>query len=686
MKKTISSVVAGSLMAAGLACAQTGLAGGQEGLHQHTANTLGQWGFSFAAGGDVSFDNYSLASGGVMTTDKGQTIELNESAISISANVSAAIGFTNWFDMGVSFPIYFDMATDKQNRLAGNNMTDIGIGDLEAWAKFRIVGKNDSFFKLALLANFYAPTGSDDAGIRPRHSWYLSWTTKAYTGDEMAAGLSAILSLHWSKVHWNTQVGYVQPFDFDYDNYSGAITYSTGLTFKPASMIDLFLELSGEAHTNDFRAPFDPAVDPMIVTPGARFHLSDNIDLALGVDIGARIVKNLDYDAEKDRKEKQGFEIYYKDDKGTLKYDYSSTPLLAATANLTWNFGGHNDKAAKEQARIDSLVKVMAEKIAQEKLDSALKEMKPVVRVDTLTKTDTLAVTKTDTLSITKTDTLSITKTDTVKVVDLVADSLNKAKMDSIAAVSDSLARLSADDDKDGIPNMSDKCPDTKPGIVVGADGCEVDTDGDGVVDSQDKCPASTHGAPVDAEGCELDEDGDGIVDAKDACPATLSGVNIDEKGCPTNKDEDLTKLQALIKFGKGNAKIAKSSNKTLDKIAKLMIAREALRIEIQAHTDEKGADADANMELSQKRAQAVVDYLVKKGVPSKHVRAAGMGSTQLVVPQAPAKKGKKVKSNPKNVRVVLAAHTKKPKAEAAPAAAPAAQPAADAAPAPAAK
>ncbi|SHK64393.1 OmpA family protein [Fibrobacter sp. UWEL] len=680
MKNTLKTVVAGSLVAAGLACAQTGLAGGSEGLHQMNANTLGQWGVTFGAGGDLSFDSWALASGGyIYDKTAKQGLSLNESAISISGNANAAIGLTNWMDVGVNLPIYFDMGTDNKNRIGDNGMTDVAIGDIEAWLKLNLVGRNEGFFRMALMANVYFPTGSDEAGFRPRHSWYLSDYTTPYTLGDYAAGGSLIFSFNGRKVHWNTQIGYVQPFDTD--NYSGAITYSTGFNYLPAKFIDLFLEFSGEAHINDMRAPIDPTVDPMIITPGFRLHLSDNIDLAMGVDVGARIFKNLEMDGEKDREEKNGFEINVKDKKGTLTYGYSSSPLLAATAAVTWNFGGYNNKAEEEKARVKELI----EKRAQEKLDSAMATVKPdtltLTKVDSIVVTDTIA--KLDTLK-----TIDTVKTvDTVTVKDLVADSLNKAKMDSVAAVNDSLAKLSADADGDGVPNMVDRCPDTPAGIKVGADGCEVDTDNDGVVDSKDACPASNPGAPVDEKGCEIDEDMDGVVDVLDKCPVTLSEVEVDAEGCPTNKDEDLTKLQAQIKFAKGKAKLTKPTMKVLDKVVALKMSRKDLRIEVQAHTDEMGVDAEDNQELSEKRAKAIMDYMVKKGVPSKHVRAVGLGDTQLVVPVKAPKKGKKFKANPKNTRVVLAPHVKKPKAEkpaeAAPAAeAPAAAPAAAPAPA----
>lgn len=648
MKKTISSVFAGTLVAAGLACAQTGLIGGPDGMHQSSAHTLGQWGFAFGVGGDISLDNWSLASGGYMSY-KGKEFQLNNVGVSMSAEIGAAVGLTNWLDFGVNIPLYMDFASDSKGLLQDNGFSDIAAGDLNLWTKFQIVGDKNSFLNLAVQADFWIPTGADHAGIRPRHAWYLNWKTKPYTADDFVAGLSGIISLDWSMVRWNTMVGYVQPFDMD--NESGTIIYSTGVNFTPTKFIDLFLELSGESHTWDMRAPFDPAVDPMLVTPGLRLHVGKNVDIAFGVDIAARIVKNLDFDANDDRKEKLGFEIYNVDARGnTFKYDYASTPTFAGTAALTWRFGGEA-APVNEDASKDSLIAALTEQLA-----------KATGRVDTVSvsKTDTVSVSKTDTVAVTNTvtDTVSISKIDTVQVKDAASEDAMKAELAAANAKVDSLSRLTADDDKDGIANMSDKCPETPAGIKVGADGCEVDSDKDGVVDSKDKCPESVPGSKVGEDGCELDDDKDGVIDMKDECPNTLSNVKVNAKGCPVSKNEDLTKLQAQIKFGKGKkgeAKLAKSSNKALDQIAKLVLARNGLRINVYVHSDEKGDDADENLALTQKRADAIAAYLVdKKGVPSGNINAVAKGSTELVVQPKPAKKGKKVKSNKKNVRVVV--------------------------------
>ncbi len=56
------------------------------------------------------------------------------------------------------------------------------------------------------------------------------------------------------------------------------------------------------------------------------------------------------------------------------------------------------------------------------------------------------------------------------------------------------------------------------------------------------------------------------------------------------------------------------------------------LIVEISAHTDAKGND-DYNMKLSQKRAESVVEYLIRKGIDKKRLQAKGYGETQPIAP-----------------------------------------------------
>ena len=94
------------------------------------------------------------------------------------------------------------------------------------------------------------------------------------------------------------------------------------------------------------------------------------------------------------------------------------------------------------------------------------------------------------------------------------------------------------DADGDGVCDTFDKCPDTPKGAVVDKNGCPIDSDGDGVPDGLDKCPNTPKGCPVDANGCSKDSDGDGVCDGLDLCPNTPAGLKVDEHGCPIEVSE----------------------------------------------------------------------------------------------------------------------------------------------------
>ncbi len=84
------------------------------------------------------------------------------------------------------------------------------------------------------------------------------------------------------------------------------------------------------------------------------------------------------------------------------------------------------------------------------------------------------------------------------------------------------------------------------------------------------------------------------------------------------------------IRFESGRATIDLDSAGLLDRLVETALRCPTANIEIAGHTDADGDDA-FNQALSEKRAQAVTDYLVKAGLPASRFTATGYGSSQPV-------------------------------------------------------
>ena len=195
-----------------------------------------------------------------------------------------------------------------------------------------------------------------------------------------------------------------------------------------------------------------------------------------------------------------------------------------------------------------------------------------------------------------------------------------------------------ADSDGDGVLDPSDRCPDTPRGAKVDLDGCPVDSDGDGVLDGKDECPDTPRFAHVDARGCPSDGDGDGVFDGIDRCPQTPAGSAVDEVGCPAAKplfeEQRRTLVLDGVNFAHASAELDPRSRGTLDQVAASLLAWPEVRVEVGGHTDSTGNDS-YNLALSRRRAEAVRDYLVGRGVPATRLTARGYGETEPIASNA---------------------------------------------------
>ena len=137
--------------------------------------------------------------------------------------------------------------------------------------------------------------------------------------------------------------------------------------------------------------------------------------------------------------------------------------------------------------------------------------------------------------------------------------------------------------------------------------------------------------AYVNVEGCILCFDGVGEVKpgVSDVLTEGLEMgtllANVELQPLRLNKEIEVKD----IFYDKGSARLKTKSREELDKLAAFLLNNKSLLIEIGSHTDSRG-DAKFNKKLSLKRAQAVVNYLVDKGIPKERMQARGYGESKL--------------------------------------------------------
>jgi outer membrane protein OmpA-like peptidoglycan-associated protein len=144
-----------------------------------------------------------------------------------------------------------------------------------------------------------------------------------------------------------------------------------------------------------------------------------------------------------------------------------------------------------------------------------------------------------------------------------------------------------------GVDKMMERCGDKMPVAVDG------DEDGDGVPDSRDKCPGTPKGAKVDADGCEIMAD---------------MVINVTAE----HFDFDSAELKPAMRAVGDEI------------VAKVKASKGDERLHIIGYTDSTGPEA-YNLGLSERRAQAVANWLIQQGIPADHITTTGMGEANPI-------------------------------------------------------
>ncbi len=166
------------------------------------------------------------------------------------------------------------------------------------------------------------------------------------------------------------------------------------------------------------------------------------------------------------------------------------------------------------------------------------------------------------------------------------------------------------------------------------------DTDGDGLSDGVEVNDSKTKPLVADTDGDNL-SDGDEVLRHntnpldKDSDDGSVEdGVEVARGTNPMKKSDDVVlevkKVGAKIVldgivFATGKADITEQSEEILQKAYNTLVAYPDMSVEIQGYTDNTGSRR-GNMRLSERRALAVKNYLVEKGVDASRISSKGLG------------------------------------------------------------
>ena len=126
------------------------------------------------------------------------------------------------------------------------------------------------------------------------------------------------------------------------------------------------------------------------------------------------------------------------------------------------------------------------------------------------------------------------------------------------------------------------------------------------------------------------DRDGDGLADGSDNCP-DIAGL-AENAGCPPYEKvivkPDKLELTQNIAFERDSAKLEDASYPLLDEVVVALQDNPGFKVQVDGHASSEGSDAH-NQALSEARAQAVLDYLVLRGVAADRLVSKGFSSSQ---------------------------------------------------------
>lgn len=121
------------------------------------------------------------------------------------------------------------------------------------------------------------------------------------------------------------------------------------------------------------------------------------------------------------------------------------------------------------------------------------------------------------------------------------------------------------------------------------------------------------------------DKDGDGVYDENDLCPNTEAGKKVDQRGCP----EILLTLHG-INFNSDSSKVLPDSEQILTTAVSALQDSVGVSVIVEGHTDNTGTPS-YNQLLSERRAKAVLNFLIANGIEKERLVSVGKGESSPI-------------------------------------------------------
>ncbi|MBD3421295.1 MAG: OmpA family protein [Chitinivibrionales bacterium] len=528
---------------------------------------------------------------GVNYDQDGDFVKLSDGSTAtarlFSSNLFMALGLTNWWDLAISLPLYWD---GNENL----DISDFGLGDFEVTTK--LLAAHRSLFYQSFLIGLTIPTGISDKGIYTRRPFYYDRDYKgasAFSADHFVAFGKLLITLDVAQV--NPDVAFrVHLNGGVYVPDTRAITglVSLALEYDPVHVVTIFADFAAEMRAQSVLTDQNKIrQDYFWLNPGVRINAPVGVYVMLAANLGVVSDPDNRTPIQRDKKE---FETSPMPLMG-VQFAFGFSGFLSAQDDDKDGIKNNDDRCPKDAEDHDNF----------EDNDGCPDE-------------------------------------DNDK--DGIPDAKDKCqgKEEDKDGFEDEDGCPDPDNDSDGIDDLKDRCPKVAEDFdgFEDKDGCpDEDNDKDGVPDSLDKCRNDVEDFDKfeDDDGCpDVDNDKDGILDLKDKCPNEPENFNnlSDEDGCPDKKKakSKMPKHQVVrgVNFKSGRAEMTFDSYAALDPIIKELKKFPDIEIEIRGHTDSVGKYS-SNMRLSQLRAEAVKQYFVNKGISVERMRSVGFGSSSPI-------------------------------------------------------